>query len=223
VSGPQALTRGRTRLALHPLRMGSAPHLLRLHALYRGATRLAAPPFEWPGAVFGLDFSGHADSSWVTGGAYTPELLAGDGDAALARIGPAFLAGEGIGAYVALLLAGARPELVPAALLLPGAGLDGGGPLPDFSGRVELEWAEQASRPAARGSAGEADPLVSALEYDARPVDYAEEFAAHARGLVLAEDGGPRPAWWEAVARSARAQRVALGEAWSALRRAAGL
>jgi pimeloyl-ACP methyl ester carboxylesterase len=139
----------------------------------------------------------------------------------LARIGPAFLAGEGIGAYVALLLAGARPDLVPAALLLPGAGLDGAGPVPDFSRRVELEWAEQAARPATKRTGGRADPLVSALEYDARPIDYAADFAARARGLVLAEDRNPRPPWWQAVARSACAQRVPADEAWHALWRAA--
>jgi pimeloyl-ACP methyl ester carboxylesterase len=222
VNEPQALQRGRVRLALHPLRRGSAPRLLRLHALYGSATRLAAPPVDWPGAAFALDFCGHGESGWVVGGAYTPELLAGDADAALARVGPAFLAGEGIGAYVALLLAGARPELVPAALLLPGPGLEGGGPVPDFSGRPELAWAAQASRPGGPGGAArEADPLVCALESDARPVDHAEAFAARARCLVLAEDGGPRPAWWEAAARGG-AQRAAIDAAWQALRGAAG-
>jgi pimeloyl-ACP methyl ester carboxylesterase len=223
VSEPQALLRGRVRLALHPLRAGSAPRLLRLHALYASASRLAASPVDWPGATFALDFCGHGASGWVVGGAYTPELLAGDADAALARVGPACLAGEGIGAYVALLLAGARPELVPAALLLPGPGLEGGGPLPDFSGRPELVWAAQASRPRQRGGAmGEADPLVCALESDARPVDYAEVFAARAHRLLLVEDGGPRPAWWEAAARVGVVQRVALDTAWNALRAAGG-
>jgi len=223
VSEPQELRHGRVRLALHPLRAGSGPALLHLHALHSSAARLAVPAVDWPGAVFAIDFGGHGRSGWIAGGAYTPELLAGDADAALARIGPACLAGEGIGAYVALLLAGARPELVPAVLLLPGAGLEGGGPLPDFSERPDPEWAERASRPtAARAATGEADPLVCALERDARPVDYAEAFAARARRLVLAEDGGPRPAWWEAVARTRSAERVAIGEAWRALERAAG-
>jgi pimeloyl-ACP methyl ester carboxylesterase len=223
VSQLQELRHGRVRLALHPLGAGSAPALLHLHALHSSAARLAAPAVDWLGAVFAVDFCGHGRSGWVAGGAYTPELLAGDGDAALARIGPACLAGEGIGAYVALLLAGARPELVPAALLLPGAGLEGGGSLPDFSGRVDPEWAQQASRPISAGAArGESDPLVCALERDARPIDYVEAFAARARHLVLAEDGGLRPAWWEAVARSRSAERVAIGEAWRALKRAAG-
>jgi len=223
VSEPHELRHGRVRLALHPLRAGAGPALLWLHALHSSAAGLASPTIDWPGAVFAVDFCGHGRSGWIAGGAYTPELLAGDGDAALARVGPACLAGEGIGAYVALLLAGARPELVPAALLLPGAGLEGGGSLPDFSGRMDPEWARQASRPAAAGdAAGEADPLVCALESDARPIDYAEAFAVRARRLVLAEDGGLRPAWWEAVARSRSAERAAVGEAWRALKRAAG-
>jgi len=223
VSEAQELRHGRVKLALHPLRSGGEPVLVRLHALGGSASRLASPALDWPGAIFAVDFCGHGRSGWVKGGAYTPELLAGDADAALHRVGPAHLAGEGIGAYVALLLAGARPELVPAALLLPGEGLAGGGPLPDFSASAEPEGAQlllPTRRP--ESTAEETDPFVCALERDTRPVDYAEAFAARARRLVLAEDGGVRPPWWEAVAHSAPCRRVPLGEAWREFRREAG-
>ena len=123
---------GRVSLELHELVRRDGPALLLLHALYGSHSDWGESPGCWPGAVYGLDFSGHGGSAWVTGGGYTAELLAGDADAALAQIGHATLAGAGIGAYVALLLAGARPEHVPAALLLPGAGLEGGGAAPDF-------------------------------------------------------------------------------------------
>jgi len=223
VNEVQELRHGRVKLALHLLRSGGTPVLVQLHALGGSAARLASPTLEWPGAVFALDFCGHGGSGWVKGGAYTPELLAGDADAALHRVGPACLAGEGIGAYVALLLAGARPELVPAALLLPGAGLAGGGPLPDFSAGAEPEGAPLLDPPLRpESTVGETDPFVCALERDTRPVDYAEAFAARARRLVLAEDEGARPLWWEAVARSAPSRRVPLAEVWRELRRQAG-
>ena len=53
-----------------------------------------------------------------------------DADAALARLSQATLLGRGLGAYVALLLAGSRPLGVRGALLCDGAGLAGGGAEP---------------------------------------------------------------------------------------------
>ena len=43
----------------------------------------------WPGAVWGLDFTGHGASTVPVGGGYSAELLMGDADAALAELGPA--------------------------------------------------------------------------------------------------------------------------------------
>jgi pimeloyl-ACP methyl ester carboxylesterase len=189
-------------LALHALGDGAAaaPPLLLLHTLGGSSVEWGDVGGVWPGAVFALDFSGHGASGWRPGGAYTPELLAADADAALARLGPCGVAGAGIGAYVALLLAGGRPGLVQAALLLPGAGLDGGGPVPD------------PSRPPPRplDARSTCDPMVAWCDTDVRPPVYAQAFAAAARRLVLAEDGRPRPPWWRALADVASVSRTTL-------------
>ncbi|MEW6272124.1 MAG: alpha/beta hydrolase, partial [Thermodesulfobacteriota bacterium] len=116
---PRQIVHGQLRLALHELRRGDAPRLLLLHALGESSRCWGEQAAAWPGGVVALDFAGHGGSAWRPGGAYTPELFAADVDAALAALGPCSLAGSGLGAYVALLVAGARPALVPAALLLP--------------------------------------------------------------------------------------------------------
>jgi hypothetical protein len=105
----------------------------------------------------------------------------------------------GLGAYVALLLAGARPELVRAAVLLPGDGLDGGGPLPDPE-RIE-ERAQRFAAAAAerRTRRGGTDPLVVLCEEDVRPVDYARGLAGSARRIVLVADESVAAPWWAAV------------------------
>ena len=196
------LAHGRVSLALHTLRSGSGPALLLLHALGGSSADWGGVAAAWPGPVHALDFSGHGASGWLPGGGYTPEYFAGEADLALARIGEASLAGAGLGAYVALLLAGARRQAVRACLLLPGRGLDGGGPEPDFSVRPP----ELPSFPERRDAAAP-DPLVVACEQDIRPPDYAEEFARAARRLLLA--GAPndaRPPWWQAARHSPSAE-----------------
>lgn len=190
---------GEIELALHELRgapsnAGSAPRLLLVHEL-GGSSRdwLARDPAAlegWPGAVLGIDLAGHGASDRRPGGAYTPELCAADVDAALAVVGPCHLAGRGLGAYVCLLVAAARRDLVPAALLLPGAGLAGGGAVPGAAPDGDL---------AALQATGEADPLTRACAVDIRPVDYARAFAAAARSLVVARGVEPGPPWWDAV------------------------
>jgi pimeloyl-ACP methyl ester carboxylesterase len=196
------LRHGRVSLALHQLRDGAGPALLCLHALGGAGSDFAEAATAWRGRVFAVDFAGHGGSDALRGGGYFPELLAGDADAALARIGPAYLAGAGIGAYVALLLAGGRPDAVHGALLLPGAGLEGAGALPDFEGEGEARWG--ALGPPLAGC----DPAVRRLEHDVRPPDYARAFARAARRLVLAEDGAPRPPWWQAAGESPAAVRA---------------
>jgi pimeloyl-ACP methyl ester carboxylesterase len=186
------LRHGRVSIALHALREAEGPALLCLHAVGGSARDFGAAARLWPGPVYALDFAGHGESGRLRGGAYHPEGLAGDADAALARIGPAHLAGAGVGAYVALLLAGGRPDAVAGALLLPGAGLAGGGVAPDES-RGEERWLDVG--PPLPGC----DPAVRRLERDPRPPDYAEAFARAARLLLLAEGDFARPPWWEAV------------------------
>jgi hypothetical protein len=145
----------------------------------------------------------------IIGGFYVLTLFLGFGAAKL--VGPAVIAGAGIGAYVALLLAGGRRAQVAAALLLPGRGLDGGGALPDFD-RDVLTLVTPAASPALPPGC---DPLCCALQMDARPPDYAAHFAGGARRLLMLEDGGARPPWWER-ARQAPAARPISGDVRSA-------
>ena len=111
----------------------------------------------------------------------------------------------------------ARPNAVPVAVLAPGAGLEGGGPSPDFGRtpgelRAALERLERRKDPS--------DPQLDELERDVRPPDYAGEFAAAATRLVLVDDGAPRPPWWEAVRAAPRAESAP--DLGTALRRARG-
>jgi pimeloyl-ACP methyl ester carboxylesterase len=196
------LIHGRVALDLHQLAQREGVPLLLLHALYGSSQDWGETPAAWPGPVYALDFCGHGRSQWLRGGGYCPELLLGDADVALAHVGRTVLVGIGLGAYIALLLSGARPDLVPAALLLPGAGLVGGGPLPDFERALpDFEI------PGADGDGGY-DPLARALDLFVRPVDYAESFARAARRLLLWEDGASRPPWWEGARRAPRAEAV---------------
>jgi len=196
------LRHGRVSIALHELRGGPGRALLCLHALGGSAADFRAAASLWPGPVFALDFAGHGRSGRLRGGGYHPELLAGDADAALAHTGAACLVGAGVGAYVALLLAGGRPDQVPAALLLPGPGLAGAGEAPDFTQDSENVWNQL--EPALPGC----DPAVRRLERDIRPSDYAMSFALAARRLLLGEDGTSRPPWWQAAQRSPSAARA---------------
>jgi pimeloyl-ACP methyl ester carboxylesterase len=203
---------GRLALELHELARRDGPALLLLHALYGSSRDWDGVMPAWSGAVYALDFCGHGRSEWVTGGAYSPELLLGDADAALEAVGTAAVAGAGLGAYIALLLAGARATRVCGALLLPGAGLAGGGPSPDFSVTFpDAPGAERASMAAH-------DPLVWTLDHFIRPPEYVVPFAHTAQRLVLLEDDESRPPWWEAVRQSPRAETVHAGAA-AALRR----
>jgi pimeloyl-ACP methyl ester carboxylesterase len=188
---------GRVELALHELRVGDGERrLLLLHGL--GERTPAEPPAwtaGWPGAVWGLDFTGHGASTRPAGGGYTAEMLMADTDAALAELGPSTVLGRGVGAYVALLVAGARPALARGAVLADGPGLWGGGPVPSS---IVLS--------AADGMAGTPDPwAMSELSRDVRPPDYATGFARQATQLSgldwpVSVCARARPPWLEAVA-----------------------
>jgi pimeloyl-ACP methyl ester carboxylesterase len=189
------LHHARTAIALHELTHGDGLPLLVLHALGGSSADWRQVAMAWPGRVIGVDFSGHGESERLRGGAYWPELLLGDADVALEQIGPAAVAGAGLGAYIALLLAGSRPQSVPAALLLPGRGFAGGGPQPDFDRPLLTALTPADPAPLPPGC----DPMCCALELDPRPPEYAAQFAAAARRLLLLEDGDPRPPWWQAA------------------------
>lgn len=190
------LTHARVQLALHQLAHGEGRALLLLHGLGE-ATPTALPEAlaGWPGPVYGLDFTGHGGSSMPAGGGYACEILMADADVALAHLGEVTVVGRGLGAYVALLLAGARPEAVRGAILLDGPGLAGGGEEPG-SPRVSFVDPEAVGPP---------DPFALAeLTTDVRPRDYAGSFARQAVQLSgLAEPITicmiGRPPWVDAL------------------------
>ena len=202
----------RTGIALHELAHGDGLPLLLLHQLGGSSADWGALAPRWPGRVIGVDFSGHGESEPLRGGAYWPELLLGDADVALEQIAPAAVAGAGLGAYIALLLAGSRPKSVPAALLLPGRGLAGGGPQPDFDRPFLTALTPSDHPPLPAGC----DPLCVALNLDPRPPEYAAVFAAAAHRLLLLENGEPRPPWWDAAREHGE---VVNGDAVAALER----
>ncbi|MBK9179729.1 MAG: alpha/beta hydrolase [Acidimicrobiales bacterium] len=200
----------RVRLALHELRGGPGPVLLHLHGLgERSPGALPDHLAAWPGSVHALDLTGHGASSVPAGGGYTCEVLMGDADTALAHLGPATVFGRGLGAYVALLIAGARPHLVRGAILSDGPGLSGGG--------------ATASTPsvAAVGPSPVVPPdpfALAELSRDVRPPDYATSFARQAAQLSgldapISVCSVNRPPWLAAVASEPGVQECTLAEA----------
>jgi pimeloyl-ACP methyl ester carboxylesterase len=190
------LTHNRVRLALHRLRAAEGRALLLLHGLgERSPARVPEELAGWPGPIHALDFTGHGASTVPRGGGYTCELLMADADAALSRLGKATLVGRGLGGYVALLLAGGRPEQVRGAILRDGPGLAGGG-AGSSSPTVPFVDTSQPAPP---------DPFALVdLATDIRPPDYACVFARQAAQLSglpdpLALCARERPSWLAAV------------------------
>jgi pimeloyl-ACP methyl ester carboxylesterase len=216
VTGPEAghepdvLRHGRAHLALHRLRRGSGRALLLLHGLGEESPP-AVPPAagEWPGPVCALDFTGHGRSSVPRAGGYTAEILIGDVDAALAALGEAAVLGRGLGAYIALLVAGARPAAVRGAVLADGPGLAGGGHSPGSPVVV----------PPPEPAKGTPDPFaLLELARDIRPPDYAQSYARLAvqfSGLdtPVTVAAVVRPPWLEAVAEEPGVQVAPVAEA----------
>lgn len=197
MSATVVLRHNKVELALHRLRDGEGRPLLHLHGLgERSPDRVPEHLEPWPGPVWALDFTGHGESTVPTGGGYYCELLMADVDAALAHLGPSTVYGRGLGAYVALLVAGARPDLVRGAILDDGPGLHGGGPEP--SGVFVL--------PTPLPVTGPPDPYaLLELGRDVRPPDYAATYARQAATLsgldtAVVVVAVARPPWLEAVA-----------------------
>jgi len=196
------LRHSKVELALHLLAGGPSDGdrpvhaLLLLHGLGERTPSSLPEEFEvWPGPVWGLDFTGHGESTVPKGGGYTAELLLADVNIALEHIGNATVVGRGLGAYIALLAAGARPDLVRGVVLLDGPGLIGGGPQPNSYYIAFPDPRHQ----------GPPDPFALVeLARDIRPPDYATAF------VWLAVNSSPleypiavcaklRPPWLEAV------------------------
>lgn len=202
-TGPTLLTHNRVRLALHTLRdtTGDGRPLLLLHGLgERTPDTVPAWAEAWPGSVHGLDFTGHGASSLPAGGGYTAEILLADADAALAHLlglsgaSAITVVGRGLGAYVALMLAGARAAQVHGAVLCDGSGLIGGATQPTSQSLVTLQPASTTPDSYA----------LHELAHDLRPPDYATLFvrlAVEGSGLdePITVAAVVRPPWLAAV------------------------
>lgn len=190
------------RLALWELRAGRGRPLLLLHGLGERTTPTSLDAVaDWPGPVHGLDLTGHGESEIPKGGGYYCEILMADADAALAALQPdgdgpgVTVVGRGLGGYVALLIAGARPDVVRGAVIADGPGLHGGGPGPT---------SPMLFRPAEDGTTPDPVAMVE-LAIDVRPPDYARTFAWQASALsgldtAIAIAAVNRPPWLAEVA-----------------------
>lgn len=218
------LVNGRVIVRLHELRPGEAMPLLLLHELGGAAADWREADWSgWDGPVYALDFAGHGASGHTRGAGYYPELFLADADLALEALDDcAAVAGAGIGAYIALLLAGSRPDRVPGALLLPGRGLEGGGAEPSFAEEVRdglARWEAQREVAAGTYDAG-TDPGVCRCEQDIRPIDYVRDFAGAAKKLLFSDEvtEAAAPAWWR-VARTESAGTSVSGGCAAAVKR----
>lgn len=189
------VTHNRCKLALHTLRTGEGRPLLLLHGLgERSPATTPAFADAWPGPVVALDFTGHGESTMPVGGGYTAEILLADADAALTDLGDATIVGRGLGAYVGLLLAGARAENVHGTVLADGPGVSGGPSVPTSQPVFSLESVDSTPDPYA---------LVE-LGRDLRPPDYAATFSRMAVQRSALDEpitvvARFRPSWMRAV------------------------
>ena len=208
------LAHNKVRLALHPLRDGAAAGgarpLLHIHGLgERSPSAVPEALAAWPGPVWALDLTGHGESSLPAGGGYSCEVLMGDADSAVAHLGPVTVYGRGLGGYVGLLIAGARPEMVRGVVIDDGPGLSGGGNEPGtpFIPQQPFEVT------------GTPDPYaLLELSIDVRPPDYATTFARLAATLsgldvALAVAARVHPAWLAAVANEPGVQTMPVADA----------
>ncbi len=203
------LQHNKMKLAFHTLRNGGGPHLLLLHGLGDHSPKeVPADVVAWPGSIYALDFTGHGESTSSGGGGYTAELLMGDADIALQMVGEATVLGRGLGGYVGLMLAGARPAQVRGCIIADGHGIAGGG--------------DQPGLPIVRGVAAREstpDPFALVeLAADLRPPDYAARFAQLAmEHSELTEPvsvaAKARPDWLEAVVKQHGVTQRSVAEA----------
>lgn len=206
----RTISHGRSELALHTLRdpsevdddgrPGATRPLLCLHGL--GERTPPSPPpgaDGWPGPIYGLDLTGHGSSTNAPGGGYTAEVLMADVDAALAELGTATILGRGLGAYLALMIAGGRPAEVRGVVLEDGPGLVGGGIRPGTPS-IPMLAPRTSTTP---------DPMAMLeMARDVRPPDYAVDFVRMANegsGLPhpIAVCTVVRPEWLQSVVEQA--------------------
>lgn len=203
------LRHNKIELALHMMRDGTGTPLLLLHGLGESSpTKVPLAAEQWHGPVVALDFTGHGQSTVPPGGGYTAEIVLADADVALAELGTATLVGRGLGAYVALMLAGARPQQVRGAVLCDGPGLAGGAIGPTSQSFVTLAASSHPPDPYA----------LFELSRDLRPPDYATLFvrmAVESSGLdePIAVAAVVRPPWLAAVVNEIGVTTCSFGDA----------
>lgn len=190
------LQHNKISLALHQIQGGSGRPLLLLHGLGEHGRNMSNINLTWNGPIWALDFTGHGESTVPRGGGYSSEILMADVDIALRQLGPCTLLGRGLGAYVAFLTAGARPQLVRGAVLVDGPGLSGGAIHATSTG----EFTEPGPRV---GTAPDPWALFE-LSRDARPPNYALTFIGLAKAGSGLEDPVAvtctvNPPWVEAI------------------------
>ena len=127
--------------------------------------------------------------------------------------GPLTIVGRGVGAWIALLVAGGRPELVHGAVLADGPGLAGGGHQPPSPYVTLLDPSDTTPDPYA----------LLELSRDVRPPDYALDFVRFAvEDAVVANPivvcARVRPDWLVAVAGDLGVLDLPLDEALLAVR-----
>ena len=206
------LVSGRLELALHTLAEGDGRShpLLLLHGLgEQSPMHRPACTDAWPGAVLALDFTGHGLSDVPVGGGYMPETLISDVDAVIADRGPVTILGRGLGAWIAVLTAGARTDSVLGVILADGSGLAGGGPQPPSPYVTVL--------PASARSTPDPYALIE-LSRDVRPPDYVLDYVRFALEESELEDpvvvsARIRPEWLAAVAADPGVVEAPLAEA----------
>lgn len=192
----EMLSHNRVELALHTLRDGTGHPLLLLHGLgEQSPTHVPDAVTDWTGPVTALDFTGHGASTMPIGGGYTAEIMMADADTAIRHLGTATIVGRGLGAYIALLVAGARPRQVRGVVLADGPGLSGGPSSPTSQPVFSLEPVDAPPDPYA----------LAELGRDLRPPDYATAFSRLAlQGSDLEQPitvvARFRPSWLRAVA-----------------------
>lgn len=203
------LRHGKVSLALHHLREGQGRALLLLHGLGEHSPAVApAWCSEWTGPVAALDFTGHGASTVPRGGGYSAEMLLADADAALAELGEVTIVGRGLGAYIALQVAGARAGAVRGAVLADGPGLAGGAVVPTSSSFLALQTRDTPPDPYA----------LFEMSRDLRPPDYATLFvrmAVEGSGLdePITVAAVVRPLWLAAVADEVGVAQASLRDA----------
>jgi pimeloyl-ACP methyl ester carboxylesterase len=209
----QLLPHARLRIALHGLRDGSGQGLLLLHGLgERTAATVPSWATGWPGPIYGLDFTGHGLSDRPVGGGYNCELLMADVDAALVVTGPVTIVGRGLGGYVGLLIAGARPTIARGLVIADGVGLAGGGVRPGAQ-TIEAPNLEASTAPPSP------DPFaLLELASDVRPTDYALNFLRACVGgselpVPVSVASAFRPPWLQAVCEQSGVSVVTIAEA----------